>query len=211
MEPLNSATYSDYMWANSRGTNTQVERKQWGELLANVDSVEEQLLRHINTHPKDEHVLLIEGVATQHFTGTQVLKMTNKGIMVKGQTYSARLKGIYAWLYQVQTYMQVVPTATLRETAVALVAMYESDQKDDTEHRTFQRHIKASTFHPNPMVTQLMGACPGIGDKRATALISRFVTVWGVFSARPVDLVQVEGIGPTLAKQILQRIGRTDV
>ena len=211
VEALNAASYSDYMWANTRGCNTQVERKQWGEVLADTDKVEEQLLRHLNLQPKDEHVLLLEGVATTGWTGTQVLKMTNKGIMVKGQTYSSRLKGIYSWLYQVQTYMQVVQTTTLRETATALIAMYESDQKDETEHRTFLRHIKATTFHPNPMVVQLMGACPGLGDKRASALIAKFSTVYGVLSARPADLVQVEGIGPTLARQILQRAGRTDI
>ena len=107
--------------------------------------------------------------------------------------------------------MEVIQTTSLRETATALVAMYESDMKDDEEHMTFRRHIKQSQFHPNPAVVQLMGVSPGLGDKRASALIAKFGTVWNVIKAEPSDLVQVEGIGPTLAHQILQRVGRPDV
>jgi len=113
VEALNSATLSDYVWTTTTGTRVQVERKQWGELLAGMDKVEEQLLRHLNLHPQDQHILLVEGVVVNHFTGSQVMKMTAKGLMVKGQIYSSRMKGLFAWLYQVQSYLQVIQTTTL--------------------------------------------------------------------------------------------------
>lgn len=104
----------------------------------------------------------------------------------------------------------MITTANSQETATALIAMYEADQKDEDEHRTFKRHIRAANFHPNPQVTMLMGCVPGLGDKLAGNLIRKYGTVWNVLSATPAQLVQVEGIGSGRAKQILQIIGRPD-
>ena len=60
-------------------------------------------------------------------------------------------------------------------------------------------------------MTQLMGLMPGIGEKRAIALISRFTTVWNIVSASPEELEEVEGIGKKLSVDILRKVGRVDV
>src|SRR4030042_1901828 len=58
---LNNQGIADYMWFAVDNHRIQVERKQSGELLANLDAVEEQLSREMQ-NGIEETILLIEGV-----------------------------------------------------------------------------------------------------------------------------------------------------
>lgn len=208
--PLNTNGDSDYTWLTLEGTRKQVERKTWAELLGSIDAVEEQMQRHLNERPDDEHVFLLEGMAVAMPKGVGLVESTKKPnvYIVKGQRHE-RLAGSYAWLYEIGKYVEVVYTPSGEETATMLLAMYNADQKE--EHRTLQRHIKKADFHPNPQVLQLMGVAPGLGEKRASALIRNHGTVWNVLSNKPDVLMRTEGIGKVLATRILKRIGRPDV
>ena len=53
--------YGDYLWFACDGHRIQIERKQVGEILSDLDAVEEQLGREIN-NGVEETILLIEGV-----------------------------------------------------------------------------------------------------------------------------------------------------
>lgn len=218
IEPLNSDGYADYRWVTVTGKVKQVERKTWGELLANTDKVEEQMHRHLSKHPQAELVFMLEGLIQQSQKGTQVLHKQKSGYITKGMDYRNKLSGIYAWLYEVEKYCQVIQTPGLNESGVAICAMYNADLK--SEHSTFRRHIKQLSFHSDPRVTTLMGISPGLGDVRATNLINKFITPWNVVSAgwhgEPVvknkyDLTTVTGIGKTLVDSVLRNFGRPDV
>ena len=108
-----------------------------------------------------------------------------------------------------QKYVPVFMVPDYESLCVALVCFYKGDQKE--VHNTFNRHYKEMKFHPNPQVVMLMGALPGVGEKRAEALIDNFGTVWNVLSSRPEELEEVDGIGKVLSKGLLRRVGRVDV
>ena len=216
--PLNSMGFADYRWTKWDGKVKHCERKTWGEILANPDKVEEQLQRHLEKNPDLELVFMLEGMATQGTIGSTVLQQTKSGMWVPGHKYGTRLKRIYSILYGFSKYCEVIQTATHQESAAMLVAMYEHDQKE--EHSLLQRHIKQNTFTTNPLITTLMGASPGLGDKRATSLIRAFNTPWNIWSAgwhgEPMlgninDLTTVDGIGPAIVNNIMRSIGRPDV
>ena len=219
VEALNANGFADYRWLKIDGKWKNVERKTWGEILANTDKVEEQLYRHLDKLSSDgEVVFLVEGVAKNEPDGTTLMQPVKNGMYVRGYRSKVRLSGIYSWLYEVGKYCEVIYTAGLNETAIALCAMYKADQKD--EHNTFKRHIKQLEFHSDPRVTTLMGVSPGLGNKRASALIERFGTPWNVISAgykgepavkSVAELTAVDGIGPTIVRNILRAFGRPDV
>ena len=210
VEDLNTKGWADYRWQDYKGEYIHVERKTWGELLTDLNHVEDQLRRHINDKPDARLIFLLEGMVVPAAYGTTIIKPTNRdNVFVKGHGSSIRLGLVYPWLYQVEKFVEIYTTPNYEATCIALVAFYKGDQKE--KHETLHRHIKKMEFHVNPQVVSLMGLLPNIGPKRAEALIDRFITVWNVVSVSPEELSQVDGIGKTLSKTILRQVGRTDV
>ena len=219
VDNFNDQGWADYHWETTDGVKN-VERKTWGELLSNVDAVEEQLQRHLNNHKDAETVLLLEGTVLRDGDTVTTLRPTSRGqVWVRGHKFkNRRLGGLYSWLYGMSKYVEVMQTFDVTETATALQAMYNYDQKP--EHETLQRPIKKTIYHPNPQVTQLMGVAEGMGAKRASALINEYTTVWNVLSAgfhsKPAisnweDLTSVDGIGERGVQRMLRSVGRPDV
>lgn len=218
VKPLNVQGFADYKWTKHDGKERQVERKTWGELLSNVEHVEEQLQRHLTKNPNIELVFLLEGMVVQGELGTTTLTSTNNNrIYTLGHRYAARLSGIYSWLFEISNYLTVVQTTSLRESGIALTSMYTHDQKD--VHTTLQRHIKQVASNPNPMVTTLMGASQGLGDKRASQLIEYAGTPWNIWSAGfcehsvykdKYDFTKLDGIGRGIMDNIYRQLGRPD-
>lgn len=207
---LNEKGYADYMWTDCDGKEVHVERKQWGEILAGMDKVEDQVRRHLLTKPEAKLILLIEGMATPVMIGTAVLKPTNNGRLYHiSRESSIRLSQVYPWIYQMTNYVEVIQTGNYEATAIALAGMYMSDQKP--EHTTMRRYYKSVDFHPIPQVMQLMGVATGtgIGEKRAIELIQRFSTLYGVITAHVDDVAEV--IGENRARKLLAYLGRPDV
>ena len=208
---LNEHLWADYRWKGVNGW-TQVERKTWGEVLANVDSVEDQLRRHMKNQPEARLLFVLEGMVSDGSEGVHLLTPANNGnVWVKGHRSGTRISRIYSWLYNASQYVEVFQTFSYELTCQFLVQAYNQDQKPESEHKTFNRYFKKVTFHPNPQVLALMGMAPGLGEVKAEALIDRFSTVWNVLSASPAELMQVPGIGKGMAYTLLQRIGRPDV
>jgi ERCC4-type nuclease len=208
-EPLNDRGFADYLWSGVDGWH-QVERKQWSELLSDLDSVEEQLGRQMRAHPDVRLMLMVEGIAVPTAQGTMVYRATSKErILASKGSYDKGLNLIYAWLYQVSKHIEVFFTADYIATCTALATFYKADQKQ--EHHTFERYLKPVTWHPNPQVKGLIGLVDGLGPARAEALIGRFTTIWNVLSAKPEQLQVVNGVGPKLANKLLREVGRTDV
>ena len=212
VEILNERLWADYRWKTEAGCYVQVERKTWPEILANVDAVEDQLRRHRKNQPEARLLFVLEGMVSADSMGTYSLRETRGGgIWSRGYRSSTRISRIYSWLYNASEYVEVFQTGDYAGTCQFLVQAYKQDQKPELEHKTFQRHFKKMTFHPNPQVLMLMNMVPGLGEVRAEALIERFTTVWNVVSTSPADLMDVSGIGQSIAHTMLRRIGRPDV
>lgn len=215
-KPLNEMGYADYRWNGTNGV-TQVERKTWAELLTNPNAVEEQLARQHTAHPEIRHLLILEGIMVPvhdeygaHCATIQRAKGNPRVFyQQKGSPVSPNL--FYTWLYQASSYIEVFQVPERDATAKALVAFYNTDQKD--ENRMFHRHLKQITFHPNPQVMGLMGIMPGtrMGPITAENLIAKYGTVWNVINASVEELATMDGIGPKTARSLLQRVGRADV
>ena len=207
---LNDQKFADYLWNGTEGPS-QAERKTINNLLGGTEGIEDQLRRQKEAHPDVRLMLVVEGIATSTPTGTTTWyeSRTNKRIMHSGREFRLPLQAVYAWTYQVSRFMEVYFTPNMVETARMLVAFYKSDQKD--KHTTFERYMKPLDWHPNPQVQRLMSLGSGIGAVRAEALIGQFGTVWHVLSASPSELATVDGVGLQVGRQLLQKIGRTDV
>jgi len=212
--PLNDAGFADYMWLAANGQSVQVERKTWKDLTGDLDSIEYQLRQEVKAHKEARTMLLVEGVADPGPMGTILYhptKGSKRNVFYASNEAPARYSKIMAWLYQVQKFIEVYHTATLKGTCSALVAFYYGDQKED--HTTFERYLRTMSWSPNPQVEALMaiGHGVGIGPSKAEALIKRFGTVWNVLNSDPSQLQAVAGIGKTNAVRILRKVGRTDI
>ncbi len=211
VDPLND-DIADYMWECWDGKRRQVERKTWGELVSNIEHVEEQLRRYLVAPNAPDLVFLLEGVAVPTANGLTIMKQpkARDDMFIGMHGSSMYMDRIYAWLHQIAQYCEVQTSSCPEATAQALVAWYKSDQKES--HSTMQRYMKHADFHPNPQVQGLIGLkLPGIGVSHAEMLIAKFGTVYHVLTASPKDLTAVEGIGALTAHRMLQRVGRADV
>jgi len=207
---LNGQGFADYLWPGIEGVQ-QAERKTWHELLSDLGAVEDQLRRELQAHPEVTTKLIIEGVALPVMDGTRVYHKVKKDFLVPAHTYHKSLDSVYAWLYQVEKYIEVYFTPDLECTVRLLARCYLADQRED--HETFRRYIKTATWHPNPQVQRLLGVSgeTKIGPVKAEALIRAKGTVWNVLSAQPGELTGVEGMGLKLSRDLLRGIGRPDV
>lgn len=211
-ESINQQGYADYLWQGAEGRK-QWERKQWYEILGDVDKVEDQLRREVQAHPDVQTSLVIEGVATPGLEGSRAWTMSEgkREVMYPKHHYRTNMSKAYAWIYQVSRFMPVYFTPTFHSTVVFLVAAYKADQKE--EHTTFSRYLRNMDFHPNPQVEALMNISrsAGIGSTRAQALIRRFGTLWNVLNQLPATLATVDNMGEQTARKLLRKVGRPDV
>ncbi len=212
-ESINQQGYADYLWQGTEG-KVQWERKQWYEILGDMDSVEDQLRREVQAHPDVATSLVIEGVATPDIQGSVIWTLSKskaRQVLYPGRPNRTRMSKAYAWIYAVQRFMPVYFTPTFHATTVFLVAAYKSDQKE--EHGTFNRYLRSMDFHPNPQVMALMNLSKtaGVGPARAQALIKRFGTLWSVLNQVPATLATVDNMGETVARRLLRGVGRPDV
>jgi len=213
VESINSQGYADYLWGGVAGQK-QWERKQWYEILGDMDKVEDQLRREVQAHPEVDTALVIEGLATPSHQGSTIWtlsKAKTRQVYYANKPNRTSMSKAYAWIYAVNKFMPVYFTPNFGATCVFLVAAYKADQKE--EHATFSRYFRDMDFHPNPQVVALMNLSrsAGVGPARAQALIKRFGTLWNVLNQMPQTLASVDNMGETTARKLLRKVGRTDV
>ena len=200
----NNQDHSDYWWERHDGIIKEVERKTWGEILSNLDKIEEQISRHLDRKPNAEHVLLLEGPIT--IKGGDIVTFKNKGIKWEASRYyKQNLNGVYAWLYQVSHYLTIIPSSNVVTSAAALGAMFKSDGKSD--HATLQRNYSIRDFNRDPVIERYMGMLQGISEKRAKTLRNAFPTVAALVAANRNDIIVLPGFGPAIADNIMRQLG----
>jgi len=70
------------------------------------------------------------------------------------------------------------------------------------------RHAARRTADPNLQIRYVVEDLPGIGPVTAQALLVRFATLRDLFAADESDLLEVPGIGPRRAAQIVELLTR---
>jgi len=211
---LNIVQYADYLYIKADGKIKQWERKTWSDLGSNLNAIEDQLYRQMKAHPDVEPGLIIEGIPRLNERGFTTIgpSKTNPNIYTSKHSFYANVAYIYAWLHQVEQFMEVHYTFDYGTTATFVNSAFQNDQK--TYHDTFRRQLKTINFHPNMHVRRLLGLAQndlGIGVTRAESLIYKFHTVWNVVSRNPEELAQADGITVQSARRFLKTIGRVDI
>jgi hypothetical protein len=216
---LNIKGFADYMWVDCNNNLCQVERKQWAELLSNVDGVEAQLRRYMpNT---TEIHLLVEGVAEPTATGIDCYHKSkgkpyyhnNWSFGKEGRAQPGAYSKVQAWFWQLDKCgVTVHETSCEMATAYAIAAWYKNSQKE--EHTTLNRYYKERVVleHHNPDVASLMGLeGAGLGEVKAKLLIQVFGSFWGVMTADIERVAELPGFGVVTAKKLFRAIGRPDI
>lgn len=216
MYALNQHGNADWYWLDCQGNSRQIERKQWGELLSDVDSVEEQLRREIPL--ADQTDLLVEGVVqcTQYGLDAYVWKASRNewkfshSFGDKAHPQPGMYSKIWAWFWQLNAMgVSVWLTPSWEGTAKAIASFYHNSQK--SEHSTLQRYLKPKPIMRdlNPHVNTLMGIDGGmLGHVRAEALIDAYGSVYAVLTADPKELAKVAGMGKATVNRLMRSIGR---
>ncbi len=92
----------------------------------------------------------------------------------------------------------VIPTPNAAHTAKLLVSMCS---RKDTPKGPYLKKIKKSSDLEKQQLSVLC-SLPGIGEKFAVRMLTKFGTPLKVFSATTTELVKVEGLGEARAKKI---------
>lgn len=234
---LNIAKMSDYWFANYEGKRLQFSRKQAGELVGGIDEAEKQLADYYYNADENYQIvegiispdkLKIRGagipvdshgysVSTRDL-GAKLFcyKVEPGGYIEKGHSFSAFNDSLLsAWVHRLsKAGIPTYHTINWVHTARLLSAIYKNEQKPPGEHSTLQRvvrpriHIKEA----DPFVKALLFLSNayqwGVGEKKATAIADRFVNIMDIAHASVRELVEVEGIGKTMAERILSSLGR---
>lgn len=204
---LNGQGFADYYWADITGKRRQIERKQIGEALSDLDGLEEQLKGQLQTC--DELALYVQGVWTPFGDGIQVWTRTRDGrffrpdhirerVLLRWSGFKASLR-----LYGVD----VIEIPDQDCLVVEIIADFKASQKQ--EHTLFKRYLRPHVppVDLDPSVNNLNRLDgTGIGPVLSKKLIDTFGGLYGVFTASFDDLADT--IGSARASKFWKVIGR---
>jgi len=235
---LNQTKRSDYYFGGEEGKTYQFSRVQINELLSDVDSAENEIVRYYNQ--ADQNGLIIEGVASPvaiqlgrklkdlgvsvRFGKGSVSKLPSaiftypiaaNGFSYDNKMYHSSKSLLQAWRWSLERCgVIVIDTINYIDTAMTLVAIYHNCQKPPDSHATLQRYFrpKIHLADRDPFVAALMAVGQaynlGIGEEKARAIAVHFHSMIDVVECEPSELTQCEGIGRPTAEKILKALGR---
>lgn len=236
VSPLNQMKMADYFFVNYEGKRKQFGRVQTGELIGNVDSMEDELRRYYNN--ADESNQIIEGLispvqlymkegraaVSDHSLPTLSTRdlgasvycypVQASGFIEHGHSFKTiRMLELYAWIYRLsQLGVYTYYTNNWEETARFLLAVYHNEQKAPESHNTFKR-----VFRPRITITEADAFTKallfissayklGVGDVKVKALTDKFANILDLATASVEDVSSCEGIGSKMAVKILQAL-----
>lgn len=155
--PLNQSSRADYYFGGESGT-VQFNRVQGGELLSNIDSMEDELRRYYNS--ADDNNMIIEGLITDTPITKRDKSMESVSVRMKGRpstlfsyriapngflfsehAYDIGADKFFAWLYRLkESGVYTFQTWNYVGTAKLLSAVYHNCQKPVDEHGTLNRY-----------------------------------------------------------------------
>jgi len=225
---LNTARMSDYFFSNYEGKRFQFGRVQAGELLSNIDSMEDELSRYYENAEcnfqiiegmispvKIRHAEInshIQKVVSARDIGTSIYgyKVAPYGELT-GHSFSGITPAmIYAWIHRlamagINTYW----TSNYAETARLLVTVYKNEQKPPEQHSTLQRvtlpRLEIRKAEPFMKALMYIGHAYKleIGEKRAQVLADKFCNIADLAMASVSDVSACDGFGKNSAAKLL--------
>jgi len=233
--PLNRTHRSDFFFGNFIGETFQFSRKQAGELIGNIDEAERQLADY---YPNADHnfqlvegwisPLPIQGIKIQDHSPVKAsvreigsklycYQVQPNGHIEKGHSFSAvSASMLYVWLHRLE--MSGIPTywtTNWVESSRLLLTIYKNEQKPPESHSTLTRVIRPKIYlkEPEPLMKALIYLSDvyklKIGEKKARALSDKYVNLIDLAMSSVNELSECEGIGSTIAKNLLAALGRT--
>ena len=208
---LNFMGLADYHITAADNHTAQIERKQAGELLSDLDAVEAQLGREMTR--ADETALAVEGIITPAPGGCWTWTQSKDGkLFVRSLAYKVSYAELQAWFWQLDKCgITVLQFPNWDSFVIGLVAIYKNLQKP--EHVTLRRYIKEriQPLDPNPYVMTLMGLYKAdIGPETARKLLEIYDTPFEIYTRPASQLALVPDIGPKTVKNIWKAIGRKE-
>lgn len=235
---LNQTKRADYYFGGEDGKTRQFCRVQINELLSDIDSQENELVRYYNN--ADQNGLIIEGIGSP--VAIQLgRKVKDLGVSVRfGRggvsklpsaifTYPIAANGfsydntmfkisrslVQAWRYRLEECgIIVIDTINYIDTAITLVAIYNNCQKPEEKHTTLNRYIrpKIRLQEHDPFVEALISVGHayqlGIGEEKAKSIAKQYHSLIDLVESEVNDISQCEGIGKPTAEKILKALGR---
>ncbi len=203
----------DYFWFAGDGHSITIERKEWSDLLSNLNRLEKQL--RTATNHADEVALLVEGVAVPLAGGEIALYHTGKNdkylrrAKISGVKYASAMA--YIWQLKRTANITTYFTSTIQATAWALKTFVENSQKADSsllQHYVRTRQIK---WQSNPQVETLMGIKDDdgyiVGEKKAIELVEQVGCLWDIIHLAPEEVSQAcDGIGIGTVRRLIKAI-----
>lgn len=155
---LNQTQRSDYYFGGEDNRTRQFGRVQAGELLANIDSMEDELRRYYNN--ADENYQIIEGLITsvpltrksKSYSGISIrrqasptslfsYKVADNGFIYDEHDWNVSSAMLYSWIFRLsQAGIISYYTENYVATARLLAAIYKNCQKPPEEHTTLNRY-----------------------------------------------------------------------
>jgi len=155
---LNQSNRADYYFGGDDNRTIQFNRVQGGELLSNIDSMEDELRRYYSS--ADDNNMIIEGIITDTPLTKKDKSMASISVRMKSRpstlfTYRVTPSGylfgehaydvgadkFFAWLYRLKECgVSTFQTWNYVGTAKLLAAVYHNCQKPVDEHGTLNRY-----------------------------------------------------------------------
>jgi hypothetical protein len=156
--PLNQQLMNDYFFGTEDGKNLQLGRVQAGELLGNIDSMEDELRRYYKS--ADKNYWILEGIITDvpltkrdkslnalsvrmqsHPRTLYSYRVTDAGWIYDEHVWNKSAELLYAWIFRLaEAAIPLIWTWNYVGTAKAIASIYNNCQKPSSEHDTLNRY-----------------------------------------------------------------------
>jgi len=209
--------YADFAWSGNGPegpVDIGVERKTLMDLLQSMTTGRLSGHQMVGlTNKYDWVYLLVEGIWRPDRNSGMVMRISNSGKWGPASQGSRRFmaRDVYNFCNSLQIMCGVITimTGNKWETARWLDSCYGWWGKDWGKHKShlqFQRPVTHATLSKPSLVTRIASQLTGIGWDKARKIGMRFTTAGDLMNATEKQLRTVEGIGPKLAKQIIEEL-----
>ena len=203
---------ADYAFLDRNSEPVGIERCEIGNFIQKMRSgeLEAQLTRCADQF--STVILMIEGVWDMRAEGNlAVHKAHDRGYFCQRIYPSTRYDYALAFLVRVSELgIEVLQTPNFTTSMVAIATVYKQRTKPEELHTLF-KHVRAlhipSKLSANPSIPRLMGLCPRMSEKVAIRLTHQFGSIWKILNATDEELLQVDGIGKGLVKNLRESVG----
>jgi ERCC4-type nuclease len=203
---------ADYAFLDRNNEPVGIERCEVKNFIQKMRSgeLEAQLTRCADQF--STVILLIEGVWDMRVEGNlAVHKAHDRGYFCQQIYPSTRYDYAMAFLIRVSELgIEVLQTPNFTCSMTTINTLYKQRTKPEEQHTLF-KHARSlripAKLSSNPSVPRLLGLCPRMSEKVAIRLIHKYDTIWNILHATDAELLEVEGIGKGLVKNLRESVG----